>query len=78
MQVHKLHEQQEIKPAMKQTSTDARIAVLESKLVINSEPIEGDIKKTEGKTLKEPAWRRDREHPVVTPQALGSYCKEPS
>ena len=36
MQVHELHEQQGIKPAIKQTRTDARIAALEEKFGINS------------------------------------------
>ena len=36
MQVCKLYEQQGIKPAMKQTSTDARIATLEAQLGISS------------------------------------------
>ena len=44
MQVCKLCEQG-IKPAVKQTSTDARIATLEAKLRISFQPEEGDIKK---------------------------------
>ena len=47
MQVRILHKQQGIKPAMKQTSADARIAALGAKLGISSQPEEGDVKKTE-------------------------------
>ena len=43
-----LHEQQGIKLAMKQTSSDARIAALKAKLKITSQPQEGDVKKKEG------------------------------
>ena len=50
MQIRKLHEQQGTKPSMKQPSADARIAVLEAKLRISSQPEEADIKKKEGET----------------------------
>ena len=45
MQVCKLHEQQSIKPAIKQTSADARIAALEVNHGINYQPKDGDVKK---------------------------------
>ena len=45
---------------MKQTSTDARIAALKAKFGISSQPKEGDVKKNEGETPKEPMWRRNR------------------
>ena len=77
MQLHKLHEQQGIKPATKQTSADARIAALEAKLGIASQPKEGNAKKKEGEIPKEPAQGRNRRNPVVTHQALGAKCKEP-
>ena len=75
MQVHMLWKQQGTKPTTKQTSTDARIAALDAKLRINSQPEEGHIKKKEGETPKEPAWRRKRRNPVVTSQALGAKHK---
>ena len=56
MQVRKLCEKQDIKPAKKHTSADARIAALEAKLRISSQLKEDDVKKTKGKTPKEPAW----------------------
>ena len=52
MQVRKLHEQQDIKPATKQTSTDTRIAALEAKLGISSQPEEGEVKEKKGGTPK--------------------------
>ena len=45
MQVQKLHEQQGIKPTMKQMSTDIKIATLETKLRVSSQPEEDDVKK---------------------------------
>ena len=66
MQVHKLHKQQGIKPTMKQTSTDTRIAALETKFQINSQPEDSDTKNKEGENPKEPAWRRNRGNPAVT------------
>ena len=78
MQIRKLQEQQGIKPAAKQKGADARIAALEAKLRISSQPEEGDIKKTKGETPKEPAWRRNRGNPMMTCQASGAKCKEPS
>ena len=53
MQVRNLCEQQGIKPTTKQQSTDARVAALEAKLGISSQPKKGDIKKTKGETPKE-------------------------
>ena len=76
--VHKFHEQQGIKPIMKQTSTDARIVALEAKLGIASQPKEGDVKKKEGETSKEPKWGRSRGNPAVTCLALGAKHKGPS
>ena len=61
---------------MKQTSSDAGIATLKTKLSINSQPKEGDVKKKEGETPKEQAWRRNRGNPVVICQASGAKCKE--
>ena len=58
MQVRKLHEQQGIKHAAKQTSADAMIAALLAKLMICSQPKESDIKKIEGETPQEPARGR--------------------
>ena len=72
MQVRKLHKQQGIKTAMKQTSTDARIAALEAKRGIASQPKEVDVKKKEGETPKEPKWGRNRGNSLVTHQALGA------
>ena len=56
MQVHKLHEQQGIKLASKQPNADARIAALDTKLGIHSQPKEGDVKKKEREAVKEPTW----------------------
>ena len=50
MQIRKLHEQQDIKPAVNQTSADAMVAALEAKLRINSQPKKGDVNKTKGET----------------------------
>ena len=47
MQIRKLHEQQSIKPTVKQISADTRIAALEAKLGNASQPKEGDVKKKE-------------------------------
>ena len=77
MQDRRQHEQQGIKPVTMQTSADASIAALEAKLGIRSQPKEGDVKKTEGETPKEPAWGRNRGNPVITQQASGSKGKEP-
>ena len=55
MQVHKLDEQQGIKPTTQQTSTDARIAALDMEFRINYQPEEGDAKKKEGEAPEEPA-----------------------
>ena len=52
--MRKLCEQQGIKPAAKQTSADARIAVLEAKLWISSQSEEGNVKKKGVETPKEP------------------------
>ena len=38
MQIRKLHEQQGIKHAMKQTSADSRITALKEKLKVSSQP----------------------------------------
>ena len=38
IKVRKLHEQQDIKPAMKQTITDAKITALDTQLRISSQP----------------------------------------
>ena len=65
-QVPKLHEQQSIKPTMKMTSANARIAALEAKLGINSQPKEGDSKKKQGESLEEPALGINRRNPAVT------------
>ena len=54
IQVSKLHEQQGIKPIAKQTSADARIAALDAKFRIASQPKEGDVKKKEEETPEEP------------------------
>ena len=56
MQVRKLQEQEGIKPTMRQTSADVRISALEAKLRITSQPEQGDVKKKEGETPKEPKW----------------------
>ena len=77
VQICKICEQQGIKPAMKQTSTDARIAALEAKLGINSQLKEGNTKKKKGEAPKEPAWRRNRWNPVVTCKAYCAKHKEP-
>ena len=77
MQVHKLHEQQGIKSAMKQTSTDARISALEAKLEITFQPKECDVKGKGGQDSKEPNWGKNWENPAVTHWALGAKCKEP-
>ena len=52
VKVCKLCEQQGIKLAMKQTSTDTRITALEAKLGITSQPEEGDVKKRRVGLLK--------------------------
>ena len=44
MKVRKLHGKQSFKPAMKQTSTEARITALEAQLMIYSQPEKGDVK----------------------------------
>ena len=62
---------------MKQTSTDARINALETKLGITSQPKENDVKKKKGETPKEPKWGKNRGSPVAH-QALGAKHKEPS
>ena len=54
MQICMLHEQQGIKPTAKQTSADARIVALQTKLRITSQPKEGDVKIKERETTKEP------------------------
>ena len=61
-------------PAVKQTSTDARVASLEAKRI----SLEGDAKEKVGEASREPAWGRNRGIPAVTYQALGVKCKEPS
>ena len=76
MQIHKLHEQEDIKPVIKQNSADAWNAALETKLRICSQPKEGDVKEKEGETPKEPAWRRNRRNPVLTCQASAANCKK--
>ena len=78
MQVCKLHEQQGIKPTTKKTSTDARIAAIEAKLRIHCQLEEGDVKKKEGETPKEPAWGRNRGNLMMTCEVLGAKCKKPS
>ena len=54
MQVEKLHEQQGIMLATKQSSTEARIFAPESQLRISSQPKKGDAKEKEGELPKEP------------------------
>ena len=78
MQVRKLCEQQGIKPAVKQTSADARISVLEAKLGITSQPVQGDVNKKEGETPKEQKCGRNRGNSDMTHQASGAKHKEPS
>ena len=77
MQVRKLREKQGNKPAMRQTKTDARIAALEAKLGIASQPKQGDVKKKVGEAPKELTWGRNRENSAMTHQALSAKCKEP-
>ena len=74
IRVRELCKHQGIKPAMKQTSAEVRIAALEAQLGIKSQPKKGDDEKEE-KTLKEPAWGRKRGNSVVTCKA--GKCKEP-
>ena len=57
MQIRKLHEQQGIRLAARQTSADARIVVLDAKLMVRSQPKEGDDKKMKGETPEESAWK---------------------
>ena len=76
MQERKLYGQNGIKPAMKQTSPEARISALEAQLRVSSQPEECDVKKKWGETLEEPAWGRNRGNPALNCQALGSKCKE--
>ena len=45
MHMRKLHEQKGIKPTVKKTSTEVRVAALEAQQGISSYPEEGDIKK---------------------------------
>ena len=40
--------------------------------------MEGEVKKTEGETLKKSAWGRNRRNPAVTHQASGAKHKLPS
>ena len=47
MQIRKLHEQQGIKPTIKQTSAEDKIAASEAKLWFSSQPEEGNINETE-------------------------------
>ena len=77
MQVCEHHEKQDIKPPEKQTSTEIRIAALEAKFGITSQPEQGDVKKKEGEIPKEPKWGRNRGISVVTHKALGAKHKEP-
>ena len=77
MQVRKLCEHQGIKPATKQTNADARIATFEAKLGIASQPKEGDVKKKEGETPKEPQWGKNWGNFAVTHQSLHAKSKEP-
>ena len=72
MQVRKLHEQQGIKPMVKQTSADARIAALEAKLWISSQPKEGNVKKMKGETPEESVQGRNRGNSEVICQASGA------
>ena len=67
-----------MKPVIQRTSPEAKISALEAQLWVNSQPKEGDVKKKEEETPKEPAWGRNRRNPVVTHQVLGGKCKEPS
>ena len=78
MQVRELCEQQGIKLTTKQTSAEARIAVLEPQLNISSQPKKGDVKNKEEETPKKLAWGRNRGNPMVIHQAFVSKCKEPS
>ena len=77
MQVRKLHEQQGIKPTVKQTSAEARIAALDAWLRIHSQPKEGDVTKKKEEGPKEPVCGSNM-NPVVTCRALGGKHKEPS
>ena len=63
---------------MKQTSTDTRMAALEAKLGIVSQPEVVGVKKKEEETPEEPKWGRIIGNPAVTCQALGAKHKEPS
>ena len=72
MQVCKLCKQQDIKPAMKQTSTDARVAALEAKLRITSQPEEDDANKKEREAPQEPSGENQRESYGDSP---GLGCK---
>ena len=76
MQVRKFCEQQGIKPTMKKTSTDSKIAALEAKLEIASQSKEGNDKKKVGETPKELKWGRNRGNPAVTCQASDTKHKE--
>ena len=76
IQVRKLHEQKGIKLAMKKTSAYNKIAALEINLWVSSQTEEGDDKKTEGETSKEPAWESNKGNPAITCQVLDSKCKE--
>ena len=77
MQFYKLHEQQGIKTAMKQTSANANVAALEANLRITSQPKQGDIKEKEGEPPKEPKQERNRGNSAVTCQTSGAKHKEP-
>ena len=65
MQVRTLQEQQGIKPAARQTSTDARISDLEAKLMITSQPEQGNVKEKEGEAPKDPKWGKTGEIPLL-------------
>ena len=61
---------------MQQNSTDARISALEAMIRTASQLKEGDVKKKEGETSKEPKWRRNKGHSAVICQALDAKYKE--
>ena len=76
MKVKKLQQEQGIKPAIKQTSADARNAALEAKFKTSSQPKESDVKKTKEETRKNQAWGRNRRNSAVNCQEFGSKCKK--
>ena len=78
MHVRLLQEQQGIKPQSKQPITEIRSTVLEAQLRKNSQFEEVDVVKKGEDTPREAALERNAGNPVITCQALGGKCKEPS